>query len=156
MKILIFHFLFMIIDTIIEITWVARKVNSRSTDKIKFLYSYSTTFLEFCCYCAYKKCRKQNQILIGWKQDLQVMKGFIHFSYFLLEPLLRIGFRQPVFKSNSGLFPSSVCNVIPWSSKNNIKVHSINTNVGIIFYTKIDMFLNTKPKVTSLGEISPP
>ena len=91
------------------------------------------------------------------KNKTKIMQGLKwgFFSYFLLEPLLSIGFRQPVFESNSELFPSALRNVIPWSSENNIKVHSVNANVGVVFYAKINMFLYTKTKVACFGEISP-
>ena len=126
----------------LKITRVAMKVNSRRHWLCK-------NFFEFDIVTAptmVGKDRNKAKIMRGLKSRF--------FSYFLLEPLLSIGFRQPMFESNSRLFPSPVCYVIPWSSQNNIKVHSINANVGVVFYAKINMFLYTKTKVACFGEIS--
>ena len=73
---------------------------------------------------------------------------------FLLEPFLWIGFRDFVTESNLRLLSATVSNIESRSSKNNIEIHTVNTNAGIVFDSEIDMFGNSKPEVSSGWEVS--
>merc|ERR1719206_989351 len=73
---------------------------------------------------------------------------------FLLEPFDGIGFRDFVLEPNSRLLSATVCNVISRSGKHNIEIHTIDTNARIVLDAKIDMFCNTKSKVSSFRKVA--
>lgn len=56
-----------------------------------------------------------------------------------------------------GTNTASLClllgNFHAWTGHADVKVHSINTNGGIVFESKINVLLNTKPEIASLAEI---
>ena len=57
-------------------------------------------------------------------------------------------------ESNSALASSSLANSVSLPGEDNIEIHPIDTNAWIIFDSEIDVFLDSKPKVTSGGEVS--
>ena len=68
--------------------------------------------------------------------------------YLLLEPFHGLFFRNLVRGTNMSLSSSSLCHIESWTAKYNIEIHSINTNGWVILDTKINMFLDSKPKVS--------
>ena len=74
---------------------------------------------------------------------------------FGLEPFHSIVFCEPVGESKTARFALLVPDVHARSTKNNVEVHTINTNRGIVFNTQIDMFLDTKSKIAILTEVIP-
>merc|ERR1712168_156805 len=90
-----------------------------------------------------------NQILVSPHDLLQ--QDTIIFS---LEPFLSIRFGDLVSESNSGLLSATVCNIVSWSSQHNVEIHSVDTNTWVVLDAQIDMFRNTKAKVSSSGEVS--
>ena len=43
--------------------------------------------------------------------------------------------------------------VVTWSTQHNIEVHSVDTNGGVILDSQINVFLDTKPKVSCVWEV---
>ena len=74
---------------------------------------------------------------------------------FSLEPFHGIFFNQAVRCSNMSSFTTPVGNIHTSTSKYNIEVHTINSNGWIILDSQINMFLDTKPKVTVGRKIIP-
>ena len=57
-----------------------------------------------------------------------------------------------MFRSDPGVLGASVSNSVPGSTQDYIKVHTVDTNAGVVFDTQIDMFVNTETEVALLGE----
>ena len=72
-----------------------------------------------------------------------------------LKPFHSIILMKLMWSSNAASFSFPVSYVHSGATKNNIKVHTINTNRGIVFNTQIDMFLDTKSKIAILTEVIP-
>ena len=72
-----------------------------------------------------------------------------------LKPFHSIILMKLMWSSNAAGFSFPVSYVHSGATKNNIKVHTINTNRGIVFNTQIDMFLDTKSKIAILTEVIP-
>ena len=49
-----------------------------------------------------------------------------------LEPLHGVLLGEPVGKSNAASFATSVTNIHAWSSKDNVEVHAVDTNAGVV------------------------
>ena len=49
-----------------------------------------------------------------------------------LEPLHGVLLGEPVGKSNSPSFATSVTNIHAWSPKDNVEIHAVDTNAGVI------------------------
>ena len=79
--------------------------------------------------------------------------SFCQHPYLLLEPLHSFLLCYKVFKPNSTLLPFSFRDVESRASQDNVEIHTINTNTGVVFDSKINVFLDTKAKVTSAGEV---
>ena len=56
--------------------------------------------------------------------------------------------------ADSGLASLSAGNTGTRTVHNNVKVHTVNTDIGVVLDTKINMLVNTETKVTSLREVS--
>lgn len=72
----------------------------------------------------------------------------------LLEPGLSILLLDLVRESNPRASRLSYSYTSTRTSHDNIKVHSKDTNTGIVSGTKIDVFLDTKAKVARLREVA--
>ena len=68
--------------------------------------------------------------------------------YLLLEPFHGLFLRYLVRGTNMSFSSPSLCHIESWAAKYNIEIHSINTNSWVILDTKINMFLDSKPKVS--------
>ncbi len=42
------------------------------------------------------------------------------------------------------------------TAKNNVEVHAVDTNAGVILDAQVNVFLDTKPKVAGVTEVIPP
>ena len=71
-------------------------------------------------------------------------------SYLLLEPFHCLVFRHSVWKSNSSPLPFAISHVISRPSQNNVEIHAVDSNARIILYSQIDMFLDSKPEISSV------
>ena len=43
----------------------------------------------------------------------------------------------------------------PWSAHDDVKVHTEDTNRGVVSCTKVNMLLNTESEVAGLGKVAP-
>ena len=50
--------------------------------------------------------------------------------------------------THMSLCPFSLCHIESRTSKDNIEIHAINTNCWVILYSKINVLLDSKSKVT--------
>ena len=73
--------------------------------------------------------------------------------YLLLEPLHGFFLRDQMLVANTASFPFSFSNVETRTSQYHIEIHAINPNAGVIFDSKINMFLDSKAKVPSAREV---
>ena len=71
----------------------------------------------------------------------------------LLEPSNGILLLDSVLGTNTGLLGSPLSHPSPRSSHHDVKVHTKDTNTGVVSSTKIDVFLDAKSKVSGLREI---
>jgi len=67
------------------------------------------------------------------------------FSFFFGNPL---GNTHPVGSS------SSLGHSLSGFLKDHIEIHTKNTSVGIVFDTKVNVFLNTEAEITGIGEVT--
>lgn len=58
-----------------------------------------------------------------------------------------------MWESNAAGLPLPVPDVHAGASKNNVEVHTVDTDGGIVFDTQINVFLNTESKVAVFGEV---
>ena len=72
----------------------------------------------------------------------------------LLEPLLGFGLGYLVADTNLAGSDLSPGDTSTRSSENNVEVHTVDTSTWVVLDTKIDVFLDTEAKVTSLREVS--
>ena len=86
--------------------------------------------------------------------DIRNLNQKILNSYLFLEPFHCIIFGDSMAESNSTLASSPFANSVSLPSEDNVEIHSIDTNAWIIFDSEIDVFLDSKPKVTSGREVS--
>jgi hypothetical protein len=49
---------------------------------------------------------------------------------------------------------SSLGNSLSGFLKDHIEIHTKNTSVGIVFDTKVNVFLNTEAEITGIGEVT--
>ncbi len=75
-------------------------------------------------------------------------------NYLLLKPFLCIFLDKAMTGTYSAFASSSSGNSGSWPAENNIEIHSVDSNAGVIFNTKIDVLLNSKAKVPSSREVS--
>merc|ERR1719228_1202799 len=72
-----------------------------------------------------------------------------------LEPLHGVLLGESVLESNTSSLATSVADVHAGSSHYHVEVHTIDTDAWIILDAKINVFLDTKSKVSILGEVLP-
>ena len=72
----------------------------------------------------------------------------------LLEPSNGILLLYSVLETNAGLLGSPLSHPPPRSPHHDVKVHTEDTNTGVVSGTKIDMFLDAESKVSGFREIS--
>merc|ERR1712122_240360 len=75
---------------------------------------------------------------------------------FGLEPLLSFLLADFMFRSDSGVLGAPVSNSVPGPTQDYIKVHTVDTNTGVVLDTQVDMFIDTETEVALLGETSLP
>ena len=73
----------------------------------------------------------------------------------MLEPFNRFILGNTMWRSNPSLSTTTLCNTSASTSKNDIKIHPINSNWRIIFYAQINVFLNSKTKIASIRKVLP-
>ena len=71
----------------------------------------------------------------------------------LLEPFHRIIFGHTMLETNPTLALTPMWNSETRTAQHHIEIHAIDSNTWVIFDTKINVFLNTKPKVSSCWEV---
>ena len=69
-------------------------------------------------------------------------------SKFLNEPLLGFFLADLLEVTESSSLDLSSLHSLAWSSEDNVEVHTVNTSRGIILYTQVDVFINTKAEVS--------
>ena len=74
----------------------------------------------------------------------------------LFEPSNGILLLYSVLEANTGMLGPPPSHTPPWSSHHDEEVHTKDTNTRVISSTEIDVFLDTKSKVSSLGEVPLP
>ena len=74
----------------------------------------------------------------------------------LFEPRNGILLLYSVLEANTSVLSPPPSHTSSRSSHHDIEVHTKNTDTGVIPSTEIDMFLDTKSEVSSLGEVSLP
>merc|ERR1711946_87954 len=72
---------------------------------------------------------------------------------YLLEPFHGILALQSVLESNNTCLATALSYTESRSSEDNVEVQAINANGGVVFDTKINVFLNTETEVASVGEV---
>merc|ERR1719347_355844 len=72
---------------------------------------------------------------------------------FGLEPLHGILLGESVLESNTSSLATSVADIHSWSSHDHVEVHTIDADAWVILDAKINVFLDTKTKVSVLGEV---
>jgi hypothetical protein len=72
----------------------------------------------------------------------------------LFEELFSFFFGNTLGNTHSVGASSSLRDSLAGFLKDNIEVHTENTGVGIIFDTKVNVFLNTEAEVTGVGEVT--
>ena len=70
-----------------------------------------------------------------------------------LEPLHGVVLVEPVGEADAAGLAFPVSNVHTGTSQNNVEIHTINTDGGVVFDTQIDVFLDTETEVAVLGEV---
>lgn len=76
------------------------------------------------------------------------------FLYLLLEPFHGFVLGDSVAESNTTLPSAFVAHTVAWSAEHDVEVHAVDTDSRVVLDAKIDVFLDTKAKVPSFGEIS--
>ena len=71
----------------------------------------------------------------------------------LLEPSNGILLLYSVLETDTGMLGPPPSYASSWSSHHDVKVHTKDTDTGVISSTEIDVFLDTESKVPSLREI---
>ena len=72
----------------------------------------------------------------------------------LFEELHSIFFSDSLSNSNTVLTSFSLRNTFSVFFENNIEIHSENTSIWIIFYSKINVFLYTKAEISRFRKVS--
>merc|ERR1719456_873649 len=90
---------------------------------------------------AYKsnKGEKADLFLLGREDDTLVL---------LLEPLLGVVLLDLVVESNAGLGSSALGDALSGAVEDDVEVHTVDTDGGIVLKTKIDVLVNTEAKVS--------
>jgi hypothetical protein len=70
-----------------------------------------------------------------------------------LEPLHGVLLHKSVWEANATRLLFSVPDVQTGTTEDNIKVHTIDTDTGIIFDSQVDVLLDTETEVTILAKI---
>merc|ERR1719270_5360 len=52
-----------------------------------------------------------------------------------------------------GLEPLHVADVHAWPAQHDVKVHTVNTDVGVVLDTQVNVFLDTEAEVTVVGKV---
>ena len=96
-------------------------------------------------------------------QKLTVNKKYAHYKRkaphqddtveSLLEPSNGILLLYSVLVTDTGLLGPPPSHASSWSSQHHIKVHTKDTDTGVISSTEIDVFLDTESKVSCLREV---
>lgn len=73
--------------------------------------------------------------------------------YLLLEPLHWLLLCYKVLEAHSALLPFSLGNVESRTPQHDVEIHTINPNAGVIFDSKINVFLDSKTKVACAREV---
>merc|ERR1719290_7389 len=71
----------------------------------------------------------------------------------LLEPLLGVGLGQPVGEANVASLLPPVQNVHAGSTQDNVEVHAVDADAGIVLDAQIDVLLDAKAKVAVVGKV---
>merc|ERR1719184_542836 len=72
---------------------------------------------------------------------------------FGLEPLHCVVLDQTVGEADGSGAPLLVADVHAWPAQHDVKVHSVNTDVGVVLDTQVNVFLDTEAKVTVVGKV---
>ena len=72
----------------------------------------------------------------------------------LFEELFSFFFGNTLGNTHSVGASSSLGHSLTGFLKNNIEIHTENTGIGIVFDTKVNVFLNTEAEITGVGEVT--
>ena len=72
---------------------------------------------------------------------------------FGLEPLHGVVLVEPVGEADAAGLPLPVSNVHTGTPQNNVEIHTVNTDGGVVFDTQIDVFLDTETEIAVHGEV---
>jgi hypothetical protein len=95
-------------------------------------------------------CKKKNRMISHQKKIPKKQKS--QKSHLLLEPLHSILLAQAVVDSNFTSLPATIDHAKPRTTKDNVKVHSVDTNTRIVLDSQIDVLLDSETKVSVVGE----
>lgn len=90
------------------------------------------------------KGEKADLFLLGREDDTLVL---------LLEPLLGIVLLDLVVESDAGLGSSALGDALSGAVEDDVEVHTVDTDGGIVLKTKIDVLVNTEAKVSGGAEV---
>lgn len=90
------------------------------------------------------KREKADLFLLGGEDDTLVL---------LLEPLLGIVLLDLVVESDAGLGSSALGDALSGAVEDDVEVHTVDTDGGIVLKTKIDVLVNTEAKVSGGAEV---
>ena len=96
--------------------------------------------------------RKQIKITIFMNFKIGIQWKWMP-NYLLLEPLHGIIFGHSVFETNPAFTLAAMWDSETRTSQHDVEIHAINPYTWIILDTKIDVFLDTKPKVACGGKV---
>merc|ERR1711997_976571 len=72
---------------------------------------------------------------------------------FGLEPLHGVVLDQAVGEADGSGAPLLVADVHAWPAQHDVKVHTVNTDVGVVLDTQVNVFLDTEAEVTIVGKV---
>ena len=87
------------------------------------------------------------------KETNNIKNILIH--YLLLKPLHCLILVNAMLAANATALPLTFRYVKSRTSQNDVEIHAINSNAGVIFNSKINVFLDAKAKISILGKVVP-
>ena len=75
-------------------------------------------------------------------------------TYFLLEPLHGLLLVDTVGVADTSLSAPLVSHAEPRSPQDNVEVHAVDSDAGVVLDSQIDVFLDAKAKVAGVGEVA--
>ena len=73
-----------------------------------------------------------------------------------LEPLHGVLLGEPVRKAHTASLATPVTDVHPSSAEDNVEVHPVDTNAGVVLDAQVDVLLDAEAKVSVVREVLAP